>query len=105
MICFEMSNQTKLTSAFAIRSRAGVQIRAVGRVKKIERINIVAEKRSTMLSRSPVKRNMLLSNRSPAQKRTTCKGSEYPNTSIKNAMDDARSIKPKILTKTIKMLS
>lgn len=58
-----------------------------------------------MLKGSPIRINILFSNKSPAQKRTNCSQGCKLNASIKNKNAAIKSIPPRILTKTIRKLN
>ncbi|MDP3881895.1 MAG: hypothetical protein Q8Q31_03375 [Nanoarchaeota archaeon] len=72
----------------------------------MDKISKAAEIRSRKLKTSPVKANMPFRNKSPAQNRVNCKKGCIPNTSIRKAIADTKSIPPKIFTaRDIEILS
>lgn len=91
----------KLTNAFANNKNDALQIKKLGNTKNNDKINEIPEIKSMKLKTSPVNKNMLFRSNKPAQKRANCIGTEYPNMSMRNAIADAKSIKPRIFTKTI----
>lgn len=73
-----------------------------GRVKSREIKRHKPENKSIKLRTSPVKMNKPFRRRSPAQKSTNWTGITSPNTIERNTTDEIKSIKPNILTNTMK---
>ena len=73
-------------------------------MKNIENINANDEIKSIMLKISPVRTNSPLKNNNPAQNRRNWINGCIPKISIINASEEAKSIKPKILSNTIIIL-
>jgi hypothetical protein len=83
---------------FAKSKKAGIHNKTAGNVKNIDSIKNSAEIKSIALKTFPIKTNSPLRNKSPAQNNRYCAKTLTPKISIKNAIADAMSIAPRILT-------
>jgi len=94
----------KLTNPLANNKKAEIHKKIAGRIKNIEIINIIEEYKSITLKISPVSTKKPFIRRRPAQKSKNCVKTPNPKISISKAMAAARSIAPRIFTRTMKNL-
>ncbi|MBI2632178.1 hypothetical protein HYW75_04190 [Candidatus Pacearchaeota archaeon] len=73
----------------------------MGKVKNIDKNRNKAEIKSIKLKTSPPSRKRLFKNNKTPQKIKKATGGTMPKTSIKNTNAEAKSITPKIRTKTL----
>ena len=91
-------NYTKLATPLASKRKAHPQRKIVGSAKNKERIRSIEEERSTILKRSPLKRNRLLQKSKPTQKSRYGNGTSIPKVSMRKAMAEAISTAPNSFT-------